>query len=126
MIHLLPKFHGFVGEDPNKHLKEFHVVCSSMKPQGIKEEQVKLRAFPFSLADSAKEWLYYLPFGTITTWTAMKKCFLEKYFPASKATTIRKQICAIRQEHGEVLFEYWERLRDWLHLAHTIKSQSSF
>ena len=38
----------------------------------------------------------------------MKKCFLEKYFPASKATTIRKQICAIRQEPGEVLYEYWE------------------
>ena len=32
MIHLLPTFHGFAGEDPNKHLKEFHVVCSSMKP----------------------------------------------------------------------------------------------
>ena len=111
MIHLLPKFHGFAGEDPNKHLKEFHVVCSSMKPQGISEEQVKLRAFPFSLADSAKEWLYYLPSGTITTWTAMKKCFLEKYFPASKATTIRKQICAIRQEPGEVLYEYWERFK---------------
>ena len=27
LIHLLPTFHGFVGEDPNNHLKEFHVVC---------------------------------------------------------------------------------------------------
>ena len=35
MIHLLPTFHGFVGDDPNKHMKEFHVVCSSMKPTGI-------------------------------------------------------------------------------------------
>ena len=60
MIHLLPKFHGFAGKDPNKHFKEFHVVCSSMKPNGISEEQVKLRTFPFSLVDSAKEWLYYL------------------------------------------------------------------
>ncbi|RDX84962.1 hypothetical protein CR513_33924, partial [Mucuna pruriens] len=32
LIHLLPKFHGLVGEDPHKHLKEFHVVCSMMKP----------------------------------------------------------------------------------------------
>ena len=55
MIHLLPTFHGFADEDPNKHLKEFHVVCSSMKPIGIFVEQVKLRAFPFSLADSAKK-----------------------------------------------------------------------
>ncbi|RDX84477.1 hypothetical protein CR513_34466, partial [Mucuna pruriens] len=32
MIHLLPKFHGLVGEDPHKHLKEFHVVRSTMRP----------------------------------------------------------------------------------------------
>ena len=57
MIHLLPTFHGLVGEDPNKHLKEFHGVCLSMKPIRISMEQLKLRDFPFSLADSAKEWL---------------------------------------------------------------------
>ena len=34
--------------------------------------------FPFSLANSAKEWLYYLPSGTITTWNEIKKLFLEK------------------------------------------------
>ena len=50
MINLLPTFHGLAGEDPNKHLKEFHVVCSTMKPAGVSEEQVKLMAFPFSLA----------------------------------------------------------------------------
>ena len=77
-----------------------------MKPQGISEEQVKLKAFSFSLVDSANEWLYYLPSGTITAWNAMKKCFLEKYFPLSKAISIRKQICAIKQQPREVLYEY--------------------
>jgi len=32
LIHLLPKFHGLAGEDLYHHLKEFHVVCSSMRP----------------------------------------------------------------------------------------------
>ena len=32
LIHLLPTFRGLVGEDPHKHLKEFYVFCSSMKP----------------------------------------------------------------------------------------------
>ena len=54
MIHLLPTLHGLVGEDPNKHLNEFHVVCSSMKPLGISVEQVKLRAFPFSFPTMPK------------------------------------------------------------------------
>ena len=96
LIHFLPTFHGFAGEDPNKYLKEFHVVCSSMRPTEVTKEQIKLRAFPFSLADSAKEWVYYLPSGTITTWNGMKKAFLERYFPASKAANIRKEICGIR------------------------------
>ncbi|RDX83468.1 hypothetical protein CR513_35609, partial [Mucuna pruriens] len=51
LIHLLPKFHDFVGEDSHKHLKEFLVVCSTMKPHGIPEDYIKMKAFPFSLVE---------------------------------------------------------------------------
>ena len=47
LIHLLPTFHGLASEDPHKHLKELHVVCMSMKPTGVTEEKIKLRAFLF-------------------------------------------------------------------------------
>ncbi|XP_062080741.1 uncharacterized protein LOC133785529 [Humulus lupulus] len=108
LIHLLPSLHGLPGEDPNKHLTKFHIVCSSMKPTLVTEEQIKLRAFPFSLKDGAKEWLYYLPPGTVNTWNEMKTLFLERYFPASKVGSIRKEIYGIRQQTGESLYEYWE------------------
>ncbi|XP_031272848.1 uncharacterized protein LOC116131317 [Pistacia vera] len=111
LIHLLPTFRGRAGEDPNKHLKEFHVVCSSMKPTGVIKEQIKLRAFPFSLGDDAKDWLYYLPLGIVITWNEMKRMFLERYFLASRVATIRKEICGIRQYNGETLYEYWERFK---------------
>ena len=55
LINLLPTFHGLAGEDPHKHLKELHVVCTSMKPKGVTEDQIKLRAFMFSLKDLAKD-----------------------------------------------------------------------
>ncbi|RDX86082.1 Retrovirus-related Pol polyprotein, partial [Mucuna pruriens] len=58
LIHLLPKFHGLAEEDPYKHLKEFHVVCSTMRPQGILEDYIKIKAFPFSLDGAVKDWLY--------------------------------------------------------------------
>ncbi|KAL0322397.1 UNVERIFIED_CONTAM: hypothetical protein Scaly_2536100 [Sesamum calycinum] len=90
------EFEESSGENRHKHLKEFHVVCFGMRPQGIIEEQVKLRAFPFSLADQTKDWLYFLPSGSITTWNDLKRQFLEKYFPASRATTICKEINGIR------------------------------
>ncbi|XP_024038262.1 uncharacterized protein LOC112097310 [Citrus clementina] len=82
-----------------------------MRPQGMTEEQIKLRAFPFSLDGLAKDWVYYLPTGSITTWNSLKKQFLEKYFPASRAANIRKDICGIRQLHGETLYKYWERFK---------------
>ncbi|RDY06471.1 hypothetical protein CR513_09537, partial [Mucuna pruriens] len=66
LIHLLPKFHGFVGEDPHKHLKEFHVVCSTMRPQRILEGYIKMKVFPFSLDETAKDWLYLQSFPTRT------------------------------------------------------------
>ncbi|XP_068319463.1 uncharacterized protein [Pyrus communis] len=108
MIHYLPKFHGFSTEDANKHLMEFHVVCSGMRPTNVDEEQVKLRAFPFTLEATAKEWLYNLPPGSMNTWNQVKQAFLEQYFPATKAASIRKDICAIRQQHGEPFGDYYE------------------
>ena len=111
LIHLLPSFHGLENEDPHKHLKEFHVVCSSMRPQGIPEDQIKLRAFPFSLKDRAKDWLFYLPPGSIATWIDMVKAFLDKFFPATRAANIRREICGIRQRDTENLHEYWERFK---------------
>ncbi|RDX99001.1 hypothetical protein CR513_18012, partial [Mucuna pruriens] len=39
----------------------------------------------------------------------MKCMFLEKFFPASRTTTIKKEICGIRQHFGVTLHEYYER-----------------
>ncbi|XP_031131881.1 uncharacterized protein LOC116033267 [Ipomoea triloba] len=111
LIHLLPIFRGLAGEDPHKHLKEFQVVCAGMKPRGVTDEHITLRAFPFSLKDKAKDWLYNIPPESVTTWNDVKKLFLEKFFPASKATNIRKEIYGIRQCTGKTLFEYWERFK---------------
>ncbi|CAN6543412.1 unnamed protein product [Malus baccata var. baccata] len=109
LIHYLPKFHGFSTEDANKHLMEFHVLCSGMRLANVDDEQVKLRAFPFTLEAKAKELLYNLPPGSMNAWNQVKQAFLEQYFSATKAASIRKDICAIRQQHGEPFGDYYER-----------------
>nr|KYP31701.1 hypothetical protein KK1_047844 [Cajanus cajan] len=111
LIHLLPKFHGHAGEDPHKHLKEFHIVCSTMKPPDVQEDHIYLKEFPHSLEGVAKDWLYYLAPKSITSWEDLKRMFLEKFFPASRTTTIRKDISGIMQLGGESLYEYWERFK---------------
>jgi len=63
------------------------------------------------LQDIAKDWLYYLPPGSITSWDNLNRLFLENFFPASKVASIRKEICGIRQIDRETLYEYWERFK---------------
>ena len=111
LIRLLPKFHGLARENQYHHLKEFHVVCSSMSPTTETGEHIKLKAFPFSLQDAAKNWLYFLPPGSINTWETLKRLFLEKFFPASKVVVIRKDIYGTRKQERESLHEYWERFK---------------
>ncbi|RDX77183.1 hypothetical protein CR513_42731, partial [Mucuna pruriens] len=67
-----------------------------------------MKVFLFSLDGAAKDLLYLQPV-LFNTWRDMKRMFLEKFFPASRTTTIRKEIYGIRQQYGETLHEYWER-----------------
>ncbi|KAB2629198.1 S ribonuclease [Pyrus ussuriensis x Pyrus communis] len=92
LLHHIPKFHGLSMEDPNKHLKEFE-------------------AFPFSLMDKAKDWLYELAPGTVTSWESMKRAFLEKFFPTSRVILLRKKISGIQQNYGETFPAYHERFK---------------
>ncbi|RDX76843.1 hypothetical protein CR513_43139, partial [Mucuna pruriens] len=105
LIHLLHKFHGLAREDPHKYLKEFHVVCSTMRLQGISEDYIKMKVFLFSLDAVAKDWLYLQPV-LFNTWGDMKRMFLEKFLPTSRIAIIRKEICGIRQYSGKTLHEY--------------------
>ena len=71
-------FKGLENEDTHKILEEFHVGCSGMKLDVITEDYIKLSLFPFSVQDVAKEWMYDLPFGSITSRSELVKKFIEK------------------------------------------------
>ncbi|RDY06177.1 hypothetical protein CR513_09872, partial [Mucuna pruriens] len=79
-----------------------------MRSQGIPEDYIKMKTFPFSLDGVAKDWLY-LQLVLFNTWGDMKRMFLEKFFLMSKTATIKKEICGTRQHSRETLYEYWER-----------------
>ena len=67
-IQILPKFHGMTGEDPQRHLQDFEMVCQTQPSDHGREEYVRLVSFPFTLQDGAWDWLYTLPTGSVTTW----------------------------------------------------------
>ncbi|BAT89836.1 hypothetical protein VIGAN_06091700 [Vigna angularis var. angularis] len=81
LIHLLPKFHGFVAECPHRHLEEFHIIYSSMKPPHVPNDHIFLTAFPHSIQGATWDWLYYLPPRSKASWEDLKHLFLDKFSP---------------------------------------------
>ncbi|KAM1782263.1 hypothetical protein ACFX11_040745 [Malus domestica] len=108
LLHHIPKYHGLSMEDPNKHLKEFEVVCSSMTPVNVDGNILKMKAFPLSFLEKAKDWLYELAPGNVTSWESMKRAFLGKFFPMSSVILLRKRISGIQQNQGESFTAYYE------------------
>ncbi|CAN6542447.1 unnamed protein product [Malus baccata var. baccata] len=111
LLHHIPKYHGLSMEEPNKHLKEFEVVCSSMTSINVDGNILMMKAFPFSLLEKAKDWLYELAPGTVTSWDSMKRALLEKFFPTSRVILLRKRISGIQQDQGESFPSYYERFK---------------
>ncbi|KAJ9544544.1 hypothetical protein OSB04_024251 [Centaurea solstitialis] len=72
----------------------FEDICELVN---TKEDEVKLRVFPFTLTKKAKDWLKQLLPGSITTWDDLKSAFLSRYFPISKAHKIRAEIRNFKQ-----------------------------
>ncbi|CAN6557361.1 unnamed protein product [Malus baccata var. baccata] len=98
-------------EHPNRHLKEFEVVCSRMTPINVDENILKMKAFPFSLLEKAKDRLFELAPGTVTSWESMKNTFLEKFFPTSRVIILRKRISGIQQSQGESFLAYYKHFK---------------
>ena len=114
MLQQSAQFNGLADEDPNSHVENFLEVCDMLKINGVTDDAIKLRAFPFSLKGKAKQWLQSLPRASITTWEEMVETFLARYFPPGKSAKLRNEISSFMQSELESLFEAWERFKDLL------------
>ncbi|XP_073054601.1 uncharacterized protein [Primulina eburnea] len=112
MIQTSIQFGGTPTDDPNVHIANFLEICDTFKHNGVTDDAIRLRLFPFSLRDKAKSWLNSLPAGSITTWEEMGQAFLSKYFPPSKTVKMRNDITNFVQHDPETLYEAWERFKD--------------
>ncbi|XP_017416468.2 uncharacterized protein LOC108327255 [Vigna angularis] len=106
------QFGGANSEDPNSHLENFLAICDTLKINGVLDDAIRLRLFPFSLRDKAKGWLQSQPQGSISTWEDMATKFVTKYFPPSKSAKMRNEITSFVQQDNESLYEAWERYKE--------------
>ncbi|KAI4368767.1 hypothetical protein MLD38_017284 [Melastoma candidum] len=95
------QFGGNVSDEPNAHIASFLEICDTFKSNGVSDDAIRLRLFPFSLRDKAKAWLYSLSPGSITTWDDLAREFLTKFFPPMKTVKLRRDITTFMQFDGE-------------------------
>ncbi|XP_061338980.1 uncharacterized protein LOC133285727, partial [Gastrolobium bilobum] len=109
MLQNMGQFHGLLMEDPHKHLRNFIEVANTFRNPNILDDVLRLKFFPHSLADKAKEWLNSLPSNSITNWHTLAEKFIMKFFPSNKIVQTRGDIANFMQRDGETLVDVWER-----------------
>ena len=83
------QFYGTPNEDVASHLTTFVEICDMQKKKDVDNDVAKMKLFPFSLHDSAKNWFSSLPCNSIDSWNKCKDAFITKYFPPTKIISLR-------------------------------------
>uniref|UniRef100_A0A803MK16 Retrotransposon gag domain-containing protein n=1 Tax=Chenopodium quinoa TaxID=63459 RepID=A0A803MK16_CHEQI len=82
-----------------------------MKLNGVTDDAIRLRLFPFSLRDRAKEWLRDEGTGSFDTWGRLVKAFLVKFLGNEKTARLRNDLQTFKQSDDESLYEAWRRFK---------------
>jgi len=106
------QFDGCPTKNPLIHLSNFLAMCDIIKLNRVSVDVIRLRLFPFSLTDRASEWFLNEEPNSFTTWEALSRAFLSKYFLLGKAAKLRVKITSFSQRGDESLFEVRERFKD--------------
>ncbi|XP_022897561.1 uncharacterized protein LOC111411243 [Olea europaea var. sylvestris] len=106
------QFYGLPHENPNTQISKFLRNCQNFYAPRVNEDAIKLRLFPFTLRDTALEWLYAEPHASITTWEELIRKFCNKFFPPARVAKIRLEIQTFQQKEGESYHETWNRFNE--------------
>ena len=84
---ILPIFYDKPSKDPYGHIDELSQVCEINHLSNVPTDTMKMKLFPATLRDQAKDWFLKLR-KEFTSWTDMEEEFLIKYFFVGKTTSI--------------------------------------
>ncbi|CAH9114554.1 unnamed protein product [Cuscuta epithymum] len=107
----LPSFHGLSSEDALIFIRDFYGIVQNFPLQGVTEDELKMRCFPYTLKEAAKAWFMSLTPGSLRTWNDVYNKFIGKYYSQSKTSELRRKIATFTQAEGEPFHEAWERFK---------------
>jgi hypothetical protein len=81
-----------IKEDPNLHLQAFVQLCQTFDEDGVTQDQMRARLFPFSLLGKALCWLHTLPVESKQDWEALMSNFMKEFYSPTKTQSLRNKI----------------------------------
>ena len=65
---MFPSFYGIPNEDLLIFIRDFYATVQTFSLQGLTEDQLRMRCFPYSLKDRVKAWLMTFASNSLRTW----------------------------------------------------------
>ena len=117
IVPLLPTFHGMESENPYSHIREFEEVCNTFKEDISNVDLMRMKFFPLTLKDKAKNWLNSLRPRTIRNWADMQAKFLKKFFNTHRTNSLESQIYIFVFHKNEKFYQCWERYLETINVC---------
>ena len=102
-------FSGYELENPYHHLWEFEQICSCLSIEGMAQETIRWKLFPFCLTEKAKQWHTLNVWKLNKEWQELRNRFCLAFFPISRIASLRKEIHDFCQDEKETLGTAWAR-----------------
>jgi hypothetical protein len=104
----------FIGkEDPNLHLQAFIQLCQTFNMDGVAQDQMRARLFPFSLLGKALQWFHSQPAETVQNWNALMKAFMKEYYSPGKTQSFRNMIATFAQYPTKTILKAFECFNEY-------------
>jgi len=99
-------FSGEGDENPYLHIRDFEQTCDYLHIEGIFDETLHWKLFPFSLKGKAR--LLYVPrrldyLCIQGDWGSLRSNFYLDFYPISQIIDLRVKVLTIKQESKETL-----------------------
>jgi hypothetical protein len=104
----------FTGkEDLNLHLQAFIQLCKTFKMNGVTQDQMRARLFPFSLPGKTLQWFYSQPAETVQNWDTLMRAFVKEYYSPGKTQSLHNKIATFAQYPTETISEAFELFNEY-------------
>jgi hypothetical protein len=100
-------------EDPNLHLEVFIQLCQTFNMDGVTQDQMRARLFPFSLLGKALQWFHSQPAKTVQNWNTLMKAFMKEYYSSGKTQSLRNKIATFVQYPTETISEAFKSFNEY-------------